>query len=57
MNKLIKSKEAAELLGISKGTMHKWEKLGKLNISVRNPLTNYRVYDVEKIKKFMESFK
>ena len=43
--------EAAELLGVSAGTLRNWDAAGKL-VPVRNPMNRYRLYrrqDLEKI--------
>lgn len=41
--------EAASYLGVSKATLRKWDKEGKLK-AVRHPLNRYRVYDLEDLR-------
>jgi len=43
--------EAAELLGKSKETLRRWDREGKL-IAVREPMSNYRVYNKEQLNLF-----
>lgn len=43
MNKLIKIKEAAEILGVNPETLRRWDRQGKLKTK-RHPMNNYRVY-------------
>ena len=46
-------KEAAEMLGVSKLTLRNWDKAGKLH-ALRHPISNYRVYKTEDLKKLVE---
>jgi len=46
-------KEAAEILGVSKLTLRNWDKAGKLH-ALRHPISNYRVYKTEDLKKLLE---
>ena len=51
IDKYLKIKDAAALLGVSPGTLRNWEKLGKLKAH-RNPNNQYRLYkkiDLEKL--------
>lgn len=46
-------KEASEMLGVSKDTLRRWERIGKLKTR-RHPMNNYRLYDpteVESLRK------
>ena len=46
-------KEAAELLGVDKTTLRRWDKAGKLK-PYRRPINSYRLYkrsDIEQILK------
>ena len=43
INNLITISEAAELLGVSKGTLRNWDRAGKLKAK-RHPINSYRVY-------------
>lgn len=55
MSKKIKSAEVAAILGISKATLHKYEKEGKLSLSIRHPLTNYRIYEEDEVMAYKKS--
>ena len=46
-------KEASEMLGVSKDTLRRWDKAGKLKTK-RHPMNNFRIYDpveVEALRK------
>lgn len=48
--------QAANLIGISKQTLIRWEKKKKIPLAKRNHLNQHRVYtteDIEKIKQLM----
>ena len=48
--------EAADLIGISKETLLKYEKEGKIPPAKRNPINNWRQYtdgDIEQMKRIM----
>ena len=45
--------EVADLLSVSKETLRRWDKNGKL-MAVREPMSNYRVYRKEQLKIFDE---
>ncbi|MFA4975070.1 MAG: MerR family DNA-binding transcriptional regulator [Candidatus Paceibacterota bacterium] len=49
----INIKEAAEMLGVSRLTLRNWDRDGKLS-ALRHPISNYRVYKTEEIKKILE---
>ena len=45
-------KQASEMLGVSKDTLRRWDKAGKLKTK-RHPMNNFRIYDpleVESLK-------
>ncbi len=45
-------KEAAEILSVSRDTLRRWDKAGKLKTK-RHPMNNFRIYDpleVESLK-------
>ena len=47
-------KEMAKILGVSDKTMINWEKAGKIPKPKRDPMSNYRYYlkeDIKKLKK------
>ncbi|MEI7810399.1 MAG: MerR family DNA-binding transcriptional regulator [bacterium] len=48
----INIKEASEMLGVSKLTLRNWDRDGKLT-ALRHPISNYRVYKSEDIKKMI----
>ena len=37
-------KEASEMLGVSKDTLRRWDKAGKIKTK-RHPMNNFRIYD------------
>lgn len=43
--------EVADMLSISKETLRRWDKSGKL-VAVRHPINNYRVYQARDLKQF-----
>lgn len=45
--------QIADMLGVSKETLRRWDNSGKLR-SIRNPMNNYRFYDKEQLKQFEE---
>ena len=50
-------KEAAELLGVDKTTLRRWDKAGKLK-PYRHPINSYRLYkrsDIEQILKWIKN--
>jgi DNA (cytosine-5)-methyltransferase 1 len=51
MEKLYTIAEVADLLSVSKETLRRWDKNGKLS-AVREPMSNYRVYRKEQLKIF-----
>ena len=42
-------KEAAEILGVSKDSLRRWDKAGKLKTK-RHPMNNFRIYDPVEIE-------
>jgi DNA (cytosine-5)-methyltransferase 1 len=51
MEKLYSISEVADLLSVSKETLRRWDKSGKL-IAVREPMSNYRAYHKDQLKIF-----
>lgn len=51
MGKLIKIKQAAEILEVCTATLQRWEKAGKIK-AMRNKVNNHRLYDLDDINKF-----
>lgn len=49
MSTLVTLSEAASYLGVSKATLRKWDREGKLK-AYRHPLNRYRVYDLEELR-------
>ena len=43
--------QVADILGVSKETLRRWDKNGKL-VALRHPDNNYRVYDVSQLERF-----
>ncbi len=43
--------EVADLLSVSKETLRRWDKSGKL-VPIRHPINDYRVYPIESLKQF-----
>ena len=44
--------EVADMLSVSKETLRRWDKSGKLE-SLRHPINNYRVYRMDELWRFM----
>ena len=42
-------KEAAEILGVSRDTLRRWDKAGKLKTK-RHPMNNFRIYDPTEVE-------
>jgi excisionase family DNA binding protein len=42
--------EAAEILSVSRDTLRRWDKAGKLKTK-RHPMNNFRIYDPDEITK------
>jgi len=51
MEKLYSISEVADLLSVSKETLRRWDKSGKLS-AVREPMSNYRTYHKDQLKIF-----
>ena len=47
---LIAIKQAAEILGVSKRTLMRWDKDGRFKPESRQQFSRYRLYDREKVK-------
>ena len=47
-------KEAAEILSVSRDTLRRWDKAGKLKTK-RHPMNNYRIYNPEDIAKLKQN--
>lgn len=45
-------KEAAELLGVDKTTLRRWDKAGKLK-PYRHPLNKYRLYKKDELEQIL----
>ncbi|MAZ39478.1 MAG: DNA (cytosine-5-)-methyltransferase [Legionellales bacterium] len=45
--------EVADILGVSKETLRRWDKKGEL-IPIRHPINNYRVYHISQLEHFEE---
>lgn len=53
MAKLYSIAEAAEIIGVNKETLRRWDKSGKFPSS-RHPINNYRVYSSEKLESLVK---
>ena len=51
MKEFIPLSEVADILSVSKETLRRWDKSGKLE-SIRHPINNYRVYQSHDLKQF-----
>ena len=56
MDKFISISEAAEIIGVNRETLRRWDKSGKFPSS-RNPINNYRVYTVNQISLLVKELK
>lgn len=54
--KYLTIKEASQFLDISTSTLRNWDRGGKL-VADRHPVNNYRIYRMEKLRKFVEGIK
>lgn len=48
-DELLTVSEAAELLGVSAGTLRNWDRAGKLS-AVRHPMNRYRLYRLSELR-------
>lgn len=46
-------KEAAEILGISDGTLRKWGREGRIRVA-RHPISRYRLYRLEDVNRLLD---
>ncbi len=53
LNEYVKVAEAAEILGVSQGTVRAWAEDGKLPVS-RNPANGYRLFRREDLDDFLK---
>lgn len=53
MKKFFSLSEVADMLSVSKDTLRRWDKNGKL-VPIRHPINNYRVYTLESLRQFEE---
>ena len=53
MERFIPISEAAEIIGVNKETLRRWDKSGKF-LSSRNPINNYRVYTINQVNRFVK---
>ena len=49
----IKVKEAADLLGVTVMTLHRWDAKGKLK-ALRHPINRYRLYTKKQLEKLLK---
>ncbi|GEM_PF-576608 len=53
MEKYYSISEAADILGVNKETLRRWDKTGKFTTN-RNPINNYRVYTANQVNQFVK---
>lgn len=53
MKEMLEIKEVAQLLNVSTSTVRNWEKKG-LVVSVRHPISNYRLYKREDLQALID---
>ena len=53
MEGFVSVSEAAKLIGVNTETLRRWDKTGKFP-SARNPINNYRIYQVEHVHRFVK---
>jgi len=53
LSEYVKVAEAAEILGVSQGTVRTWAEDGKLPMS-RNPANGYRLFRREDLERFLK---
>ncbi len=53
MEKYLSIGQAAEVLGVSKETLRRWDKAGKF-LSTRHPINNYRVYTDQQVQQLLQ---
>ncbi len=56
LNEYLTVGEAAELLGVSKDTLRRWDRAGKLKAR-RHPITGYRLYLKSELEKLLGSLR
>jgi site-specific DNA-methyltransferase (adenine-specific) len=56
MKKLYSIQKAAELIGVNKETLRRWDKTGKFPSS-RNPMNNYRVYTEDQVQNLIKELR
>ena len=47
-------KEISEILRVSKDTLRRWDRIGKLKTR-RHPINNYRIYDLAEVETLKKS--
>lgn len=52
LNEYVKVAEAAEILGVSQGTVRTWAEAGKIPMR-RNPVNGYRLFRRDDLEKFL----
>lgn len=55
--RLMKTKEAAEYIGICANTLRKWTNEGKPITHMVDPITGYRYFTAEDLDEFMRSIR
>lgn len=55
IKEFIKIEEASEMLNVTKMTLRRWDKAGKLK-AYRHPINNWRLYKKSDIENLMKGF-
>lgn len=55
-NDYLTVKQAAEYLGVARGTLRHWERQNKIK-SHRSPMSNYRLYKKEELQEILDQIK
>ena len=50
----LKTKQVAQLLGVSLNTVYRWLKAEKINEPYRDPVSNYRLWTVEDVERIRQ---
>lgn len=56
LQRYLRIKEAAHVLGVCEGTLRNWERQGKV-ASYRNPINGYRLFERSDLEQFLEAIK
>ena len=54
LSEYVKVAEAAEILGVSQGTLRNWPEAGKIPMH-KNPVNGYRLFRIDDLENFLAS--